>query len=352
MTIRASLITLGTCGAFAIACSASERNPFDPELETTFKQDAGVADAPVTRCVSETKQGEPLPISMVILLDRSGSMAGEKWTSATQAVRAFVDRSEVVGMKVGLQFFPPQAAGDQCSASLYKSLAVPIASLPDNVIPIQQKLLNSAADGGGTPMRSGLEGSIAAMRDFIEKGEPHAGAVILVTDGDPTACGSVGNVASVAAGGLTGTPVRTFTVGMDGASFGSLDQIATSGGTTKSFDVGAGPQAQSALVDALEKIRTGALGCEYKLPLPAPGQGVLDLNSVEVQFTPGANDPLVTIKKVDGKSLCGETTGGFYYDDPVKPTRVVLCPASCQGVRGATFTAKVDLHFGCIQRPN
>lgn len=352
MTIGRTLLTLATCGVFAIACSSS-RDGFAPEPETKFEpEDGGSPDVGSPSCVSEEQKAEPLPIAMVILIDRSGSMSGTKWTAATQAIRAFVDRSEVVGMDVGLQFFPPTTAGDTCNASLYKNLAVPIAPLPDNVIPIQQKLLNTDANGGATPMRSGLEGSIAAMREYIENGTPHAGAVILVTDAEPNSCGNVSAVASVAANGVTPiagtTTVRTFAVGMQGASFASLDQIALAGGTTKSFDVSSG---QAALLDALETIRMDALGCEYNLPLPPPGAGVLDLDSVEVRFTPGANDPVIAIRKVTDVTACGDVTGGFYYDDPVKPSRVVLCPASCKAVRSAP-NARVDLHFGCIQRPN
>jgi len=71
-----------------------------------------------------------------------------------------------------------------------------------------------------------------------------------------------------------------------------------------------------------------------------------------VQFTAGKNDPQQTIRRVADAAACGATTGGYYYDDPKNPTRVVLCPASCKSVQGATSEAKVDLFFGCIQGVN
>jgi hypothetical protein len=135
---------------------------------------------------------------------------------------------------------------------------------------------------------------------------------------------------------------------MEGASFASLDQIAQSGGATKSFDVGSGAAAQQALIDALDEIRAGVISCEYTLPIPPASEGVLDLESVELSFTPGKNDDPITIKKVASADACGATTGGYYYDDPKNPSKVVLCPASCTGVRGATLDAKVELVFGCI----
>lgn len=350
-----SLVTLGT---LAVIGCGDRRTGFgeepseDPGFNSTA--DGGLADAAEDICGSKEVKAEAVPLAMIVLIDRSGSMSGEKWSTATTAIRAFADRAEVVGMKMGVQFFPPlDTSKNQCDASGYTNLAVPIAPLPDNVIPIQQKLLNTAADGGGTPMRSGLEGSIAAMQTFIQQTSAHAGAVILVTDGDPTACGGISEVASVATNGANapaGTPkVKTFAVGMEGASFSNLDTIAKGGGgAPKSFNVGAGATAQQSLLEALETIRTGALGCEYVLP---PVDGLLDLDSVVVKFTPGQNDPVVDIRRVADEGSCGATTGGYYYDDPKAPSRVVLCPATCKAVQGAPVEAKVDLSLGCIRAP-
>jgi hypothetical protein len=345
------------CGAALLACSDA-RDGFDddPPQPAIGTNEGGAPDSGVV-CISEQVKAQAVPLAMIVLIDRSGSMKGEKWDSATKAVRAFADRAEVVGMKMGLQFFPPLVAGDECNGSLYKNLAVPILPLPDNVIPVQQKLLASDANGGGTPMRSGLEGSIGAMRDFLEKNPLNEGVVILVTDGDPTSCGNVSAVASAATGGAKppsgSRTVRTFAVGMDGATFGNLDQIAAAGaGFPTAFNVGVGPAAQQGLVAALEKVRTSALGCEYALPLPPPEKGILDLDSVVFEFTAGANDPKVGVRRVADKAACGATTGGYYYDDPKAPKRVILCPASCDDVRGGTAEAKIELAFGCIKRPN
>jgi uncharacterized protein YegL len=347
-------------GAALVAACGSARDGFTPPPgpPPSLNGDGGTVEQPDADfiCASAQRQAEPVPLAMLVLIDRSGSMAGEKWESATKAVRAFADRAEVVGMKMGLQFFPPMGkTSDECSPASYTNLAVPIAPLPDNVIPIQQRVTSVQADGGGTPMRSGLEGSIDAMRKFIATDSMHQGVVILVTDGDPSSCGSVANVASVAASGvkpLTDLPsIRTFAVGMDGASFASLDQIAQSGGSPKSFNVGTGVAAQQALVEALDEIRAGVISCEYTLPIPPASEGELDLGTVDLEFTPGANDPKATIRQVADLAACGATTGGFYYDDPKAPTKVVLCPASCAAVRGGTIDAKVDLVFGCIKKP-
>jgi hypothetical protein len=60
----------------------------------------------------------------------------------------------------------------------------------------------------------------------------------------------------------------------------------------------------------------------------------------------------VKIRRVESAAACGATTGGFYYDDPKNPARIILCPSSCEGVRKGRSTAKVDVFLGCIQKPS
>lgn len=357
---------LFTFAVLAVGCAASGQEPIGISLDggADADQDTGELTLPDTNppdapgdtvvCVSDTVTAVPVPLAMLVLIDRSGSMAsGSKWESATKAIRGFADRADVVGMKMGLQFFPPTTTGvDTCNASVYKTLAVPMKALPENVLPIASKLDATDANGGATPMRSGLEGSIAALRDFVAADPDHEPAVILVTDGDPTSCGAISTVASVASNGATPPPgiprVRTFVVGMDGATFANLDTVAAAGGTTKAYDVGSGPAASDALAKALDEIRTGAIGCEYAIPDVGKDRR-LDYDSVQVLFTPGKGDPTTTFNKVASVDACGETTGGYYYDDPADPKRIKLCDASCKAVRAGTASAKVEVFLGCIE---
>ena len=361
MRMRALGCVLGAAILCTAACGSS-REPYqapapEPEPQSGFQTDAGPIDPPDanTPCVTSSQKAEPAPLAMIILIDRSGSMSGEKWTSATGAIHTFVDRSEVVGTKVGLSFFPPETGAETCNPAVYRNLPVPIDALPDNVIPLQTALASAKPTGSATPMLGGLDGAFDAMRSFIAKEPDHQGIVILVTDGDPTQCGTVTDVAHAAAHAVAPPAdlpsIRTFTIGMAGASFASLDQIAKSGGTPKSFNVGTGLAAQQGLLDALDTIRAGLVACEYRLPIPPASDGILDIESVTLEFKPGPNDPTISIRKVADASKCVATTGGYYYDDPNDPSRVVLCPASCSQVRAGTVEAKVELLFGCIQIP-
>ena len=50
------------------------------------------------------------------------------------------------------------------------------------------------------------------------------------------------------------------------------------------------------------------------------------------------------------KSACTDATGGFYYDNNDKPTRVSLCDASCKVVQAARRdVAKLDIDLACLK---
>lgn len=305
-------------------------------------------------CASATVEASVVPLDMVILLDRSSSMTSNgKWDVAVKALKGFADSGSVAGLGLGLQYFPP-AAGDACSPTTYKSLAVPLATLPDNAGAIKVSLESAAPTGSNTPMRPGLEGALQYMTSYLADNPTHEGVVILVTDGNPTGCtnNAVSNVASIASDAFAADPpVRTFVIGMEGATFANLDTIADAGGTKKAFNVGVGAAAQLALVEALEEVRAQALSCEFILPIPDPKEGTLDLDSVVVEFTPGLNEDPVSINKVESFALCGEISGGFYYDNAINPERIVLCPASCELVKSGTKNASVRVVLGCIEPP-
>lgn len=355
--------------AALVACS-SDRAGFDdtPPPEPALASGDGAA-APETEagppCLSETLGAEPVPLAMLLVMDRSGSMSSPsgntKWDQARNAMISFTDTPGAAGTKLGLTVFPPDpGAGDQCQPASYKPI-VPIALLPGNGPVIKNALLTRSTTGS-TPMAGGLQGGVDAMKDFLAKNPNEEGVIILVTDGDPGACSgvdTVSNVTSIAAAAAKGTPkIRTFVVGMEGATFSNLNTIATAGeGAPTAFNAGvtgtdAGVSPQQQLHDALEKIRSGALGCEYVLPVPDPSKGTLDPGSVEIDFTPGTNDPTVKLRRVDAASQCGSTTGGFYYDNPAAPKRLILCPASCEAVKKGTAAAKLDVVLGCIHRVN
>lgn len=351
-----------TALAAAVACSSSREAFPDtpgPSTASTFDSDGGSPPADASdSCLNDTLSAVPVPLAMLLVMDRSGSMAmptgARKWDQARAAMIGFADTKGAAGAKLGLTIFPPDSESslDRCLSSSYAPV-VPIAELPGNGAAIKDALV-SREPLSDTPMASALEGSIDDMKAYLSANPYEEGVLILVTDGDPTGCpnDSVTNVAQIAATAAKDTPrIRTFVVGMDGATFKNLDVIAgAGGGAPTAFNASAavgGVSPQQQLLTALESIRAGAIACEYVMP--TTDKGKVDLDSVDIAFNSGSGEPVVGIRKVASAQDCGLTTGGFYYDDPASPKRIVLCPSSCEAVKKGTQQAKLDVVLGCIK---
>jgi hypothetical protein len=98
-----------------------------------------------------------------------------------------------------------------------------------------------------------------------------------------------------------------------------------------------------AVADAV--VETSKLACE--IAIPDPGSEELDPAAVNVQIV--ADDVPTVLVKVAGAAACGPS-GGWYYDDDAAPTKVLLCPASCdlaQSTVGLGKTGRIEVLFGC-----
>jgi hypothetical protein len=52
------------------------------------------------------------------------------------------------------------------------------------------------------------------------------------------------------------------------------------------------------------------------------------------------------ISKVDDASQCGATQGGWYFDNNASPTKITLCPATCDPMLKTTGSG-LDVLIGC-----
>ncbi len=139
-------------------------------------------------------------------------------------------------------------------------------------------------------------------------------------------------------------------------SFPDMTQPASSGATyttlvTKTGGVRAklcdGAAAWQPFFDAVAQavVASAKLSCE--LTIPAPTMGTLDPANVNVAIQSNGNQ--VYLPGVADAASCG-AAGGWYYDDPVKPTKVTLCPVSCDTAQASVGPGKpghIDVLFGC-----
>jgi hypothetical protein len=109
----------------------------------------------------------------------------------------------------------------------------------------------------------------------------------------------------------------------------------------------AGASAWGPFFDSVaQAVQQGAkLSCE--LGLPTPSKGTLDPGKVNVEFS--TQNGTTTLVKVASAAAC-DASGGWYYDDEQAPTKVLLCPTSCDAAEQAGKTAggvQVQILFGC-----
>jgi hypothetical protein len=83
--------------------------------------------------------------------------------------------------------------------------------------------------------------------------------------------------------------------------------------------------------------------CEFDVPPPPPGQE-LDLNTIDVLYTPGGGGQTQEWTKVASESQCGP--GKFWIDETVMPPRIHLCDEACAVVE-ADNDAKVEVKIEC-----
>ena len=305
--------------------------------------DGALSDA--NACQAVTQKAEPVPLDMYIMLDKSGSMQGNKWTSTVSAITAFANDSQSAGIGVGLDFFPDNP---ECAASTYANPSVPIAVLPGNAGSVVGAL-GSVSPYGGTPTLPAMQGALSYAQTHAVKNPNHVVVIVLATDGQPNDCSSsVGGVSSIAQQGVNGTPkVLTFVIGV-GSALSNLNQIAQAGGTGTAFIVDTGGNVGQQFIDALNKIRGAALACEYLIPTPEGG--TIDPEKVNVTFTPDGGQP-EQWPKYANQAACPAAGNGWYYDNDKSPTKILLCPSTCSMVKNTK--GQVDVLFGCAtQKPS
>jgi hypothetical protein len=209
--------------------------------------------------------------------------------------------------------------------------------------------------------------------------------VIFVSDGQPNVCSGDHNLlSSISGNAYTQHNVMTFAVAMAGADFTLMNRIAQAGGTDCDPN---GPnyacdiqQNASAFIDALNRIRQTTVvteyitetrteyvteyhtetrtevreevvqtpvPCEWEIPPPPDGE-TFDRNKVNVEFSAGGQGQRIGYLETDAD--CAAAAGGWYYDDAASPTKILVCPQTCNVIQAITNT-RIDILLGCETEP-
>lgn len=339
----------------------------------------------ITESCGASTFANQVPGSILIVLDKSGSMSGgngqpDKWGPTKQAIKSMMAAApQELGM--GLLPFPEGQFDDsglalcgfdpstpQCAALFADGGCQDVAMTPVVAVgPLTQtqspitSWLDGNAPGGNTPTLWALKRAYAYMSTADVPGERF---VLLITDGEPTTyapamnvagfmfpesnieCKDLADIEAEALAAAMATPkIRTFVIGSPGSEGAAdfLSQLAVNGETPKSAgcSVAAGDchyqldkaNFQQELEAALAEISGKLSECVFEIP---NGENV-DPDYVNVELTLGGMKTPV-YKDVE------HMDGWDYTDD--SHTKVELFGPACEKFK-AEQGAQVSIVTGC-----
>jgi hypothetical protein len=353
---RHTSLGFGVCAVLLGACGSRTPLDIDPLDGSSLGSPPTLDGSARSDCFTSSQLVGEIPIDLYFMMDKSSSMnmfdqgqTVSRWTAVSRAMRAFLNSPKSVGLGAGIAFFPrvEPSGNPLCGAADYAFPVVPIGSIPGVVSSISTAI-SAQTLASGTPTTPALQGAHIYARTQARSGR--LAAVVIVTDGQPRQCGSIESTAAVATQASGGHPsIKTYVLGV-GPSLLALNAIASAGGTGRAYLVESGGEA--ALTAALDAIRTSAQSCAFVIP--EDGRTTAERIPAKVATRVGMNGAPDPVGQVSGIDACGNG-GGWYYERPpvtgdgtsdTAPTRVTLCPASCEGLVKSSGS-HLDVVVGC-----
>jgi hypothetical protein len=310
-------------------------------------------------CAGVDVPSERLPVDLFVVVDRSSSMrdataSGVSKLAATKAALRDLLMSAPPNMGVGLSFFPSATRAGSCSVDDHVDAALMIEDV-NAMRHDALSLLDDIEADGSTPTGPALGAAYEIAGAHGQAHPDRSVVVVLATDGKPTACAptDAASLATLARGALAGPGrVRTMVVTLATERMETdndliaLRAIAIAGGTQHPYVISPRSSFATQLSEALRETAARRIACDLALPEP-PNNQRLDYDRVNVVLD---GDERQVLRRVESSAACGKN-GGWYYDvDPAvaAPSRLDICPASCEQLGSDTGQLKVEL--GCKTR--
>ena len=266
---RARLVAiLGVAAVLGIACGSGDgangnggggpgtggNGDLDGAFVTTNSGDGGNNSNNNANCIA--------PVDMFIMFDRSGSMnepqaddqgdcnigqnVDSKWCKSINALSGYFKSQGANGQAAALQFFPLSNHSDNLcrTGTGYDVAALPPTGYAQLPTPLFDNALNNQTPGGingsaGTPTEAAIRGLTKFTAANRRGGRVTIG--ILITDGDPNGCNErLSALSDLLAAHNKATQIRTYVIGMKGATFDNLEKIAAGGAAPPHADAVAG----------------------------------------------------------------------------------------------------------------
>jgi hypothetical protein len=256
-------------------------------------------------CTSTSEKAEAVPVDLVFVIDRSGSMSGVKWSGTTSALTTFFNDPVSTGISAGIVYFPTvKAFGIACDVEFYKVLDVPVAELPGNAFALTNSMPANPT-GSNTPMYAALDGALRAATAYQDAHPTHKVNVVLATDGDPNAVRDGDDRR------CRGWPRARATTTASSPTSSAWKARSSRTSTRSRARAGrrrptTSPRTSTSSPRRWPRSARAVLGCEFEIP-PPPGGMELVPDEVNFTYTAGrAGHAEVTLLRADDLADCGD----------------------------------------------
>lgn len=368
-----------------------------------YNLDSGTGGGDTENCAAQTYGATRAPASVLLVLDRSLSMAdcpGEtqctesKWEGARKAITGALNAAPPE-LGVGLVLFPAgtYTGYDACRNCIVQSMLnnavpagcdvhlqdcgcldisstpdVPVAELSNSLSAIDTTLASNQPDYN-TPTYHALAAAYQSLQSLATNGNRY---VLLMTDGDPSVfepahqefvppmnwythpawlqqCMDLGAILQQTADATQGSPsVKTFVVGSPGVTNTHfMSDLAVAGGTAKSAGCESSQTCyyqigQTNFAADLQAVLTEIAGQVATCTFALPlDSGEVDPNKVNVSYQIG-DDPAEPLFLDAGHE------DGWDYTDDSKQAVEIHGPA-CEAIKASTDSS-VTIELGCTTR--
>lgn len=194
------------------------------------------------------------PVDMYVMFDRSGSMrdpldddegdcnigqnVDSKWCKAINALSGYFNSAGAQGQAAALQFFPHKNHNDNLcdNGNVYNAAVFPTGGFVELKSNAFDSVLNAEAPGGGggglgTPTEAAIRGLVRFTAEPANRRPGRVTIGVLITDGDPNGCEDrdLTKLSDLLQAHYQATNIRTYVIGMEGATFSNLEEIAQGG---------------------------------------------------------------------------------------------------------------------------
>lgn len=293
-------------------------------------------------------------------------LTGKKWLAARGAIDAYVDAlAASPNAKIGVGFFLFSSTDVKSPTTWDVPVAMVDATQAGR---IKARIAPGTWPAGGTPLESTIKGQAALMRAFAPAAPLESGGtrvMVLMTDGVPNGSSTKQAVADAVTAARNATPaLTTFVVGIGDPSADEstvydekfLSALAVAGGgapagCNPAWDGenpnGTAPchlqvtpgtksaaQIRAEIAAAIDAVAASAQSCELSLTETA----TIDPTRVNVVYrtSQGAES-----------QVPADASNGWTYDDPSRPTKVILHGTSCDALK-ADPNGSVQIVIGCL----